>query len=243
MVNFDRFKNLVNDAKSIVITTHISPDADGIGSQIALSHALKIMGKAVFCVNQEKLETRYSYLDNAKIVEGFNKTHLKKLAKVDLFIIVDANSIERIGEGLKTISQTSKELLFIDHHPTNDEFTALHCIDTTSAATGEIVSRLIEQSKIPFSYEMGLALYTSIIIDTSSFQYPTVSPETHKTVAKLLSAGNISSPSDERNLRTKQYSFLSLSRKSSRENKINRIQKNYICSNHIKRPFSILCRS
>lgn len=189
MVNFDRFNSLIKQSKTIVITTHISPDADGIGSQIALAHALTKLGKQVVCLNEEALEPRYKYLDKMSIVEGFAKSHLTKLKKIDLFIIVDANSLERIGDNLKLISQLSKELLFIDHHPTSDEFTALHCIDTSSAATGEIVARLIEQSKIPFSFEMGLALYTSIIIDTSSFQYPTVSSSTHNTVAKLLDSG------------------------------------------------------
>ena len=189
MLNISRFINLINKSKTIVITTHVSPDADGIGSQIALALALKELGKNVYCINQEELEQRYKYLDTTRNVSGFSKSLLSKLKKIDLFIVVDANSLERIGHDLKSISQLSKELLFIDHHPTSDEFIALHCIDTTSAATGEITAKLIEELKVTFSYEMANALYTSIIIDTSSFQYPTVSPSTHSTVGKLLKTG------------------------------------------------------
>ena len=189
MLNLERFKQLIKKSKTIVITTHVFPDADGIGSQIALSLALKFLGKQVICLNEKELQNRYSYLDKTKTVEGFSKGHKAKLKKFDLFIVVDANSLERIGDNVKEISQSSKDLLFIDHHPTSDEFIALHCIDTASAATGEIVARLINEMKVPFTFEMALALYTSIIIDTSSFQYPTVSPATHETVAKLLSTG------------------------------------------------------
>ena len=189
MLNIERFKNLIKTAKTIVITTHVGPDADGIGSQIALALALKQIGKTVYCINQEDLEQRYLYLDSKKNVKGYSSNLVSKLKKIDLFIIVDANSIERIGPNLKELSQQSTELLFIDHHPTTDEFIALHCIDTSSAATGEITAKLIEELKVPFTYEMANALYTSIIIDTSSFQYPTVSPKTHSTVGKLLSTG------------------------------------------------------
>ena len=189
MLNEKRFKLLMESANSIVITTHVNPDADGIGSQIALAHALKTLGKDVHCINQEDLLPRYQYLDTKEIVRGFKKSLVKKFKKIDLFIIVDANSVDRIGLDLKQLSQCSKELLFIDHHPTKKEFLAIHCIDTKSAATGEIVAKLIQSIGIKYTFEMALALYTSIIIDTSSFQYPTVSNKTHEIVSHLLSEG------------------------------------------------------
>ena len=65
----------------------------------------------------------------------------------------------------------------------------LHCIDTTKAATGELVGELIEELGIKFTPAMALALYTAIIIDTSSFRYPTVSAGTHEMVSKLMLAG------------------------------------------------------
>ena len=189
MLNVDRFKKLIKNSKNIVITTHINPDADGIGSQIALTCALKKLNKSVICINQEELIPRYEYLDKSKCVIGFKNEISKKFKKIDLLIIVDANSIDRIGPGLKSFASSARELLFIDHHPAPAEFIALHCIDTQSAATGEIVAKLIKELKVSFDFQMALALYTSIIIDTSSFQYPTVSSETHETVAKLLQTG------------------------------------------------------
>ena len=188
MANIDRFKQLISNSKTIVITTHVSPDADGIGSQIALSIALKSLNKNVFCINQEELLPRYQYLDKDKIVVGFDRKKLK-IKTIDLFIIVDANSVNRIGPDLKELSQNANELLFIDHHPAPREFLALHYIDVSKAATGEIVAELIQTLGVQFTYQMALALYTSIIIDTNSFQYPTVGSKTHSTVSKLLKTG------------------------------------------------------
>jgi len=91
---------------------------------------------------------------------------------------------------MEKIIEASKEILFIDHHPTSKEIMAIHVIDTTKAATGEIVGKLIQSViKVELTKEMALPLYTAILIDTSSFRYPSVSGDTHRLLAKLLDAG------------------------------------------------------
>jgi phosphoesterase RecJ-like protein len=79
--------------------------------------------------------------------------------------------------------------LFIDHHPCSKDLSADHCIDTSAAATGQIIGEFTQFMGIAFNQEMALALYTSIIIDTSSFRYPTVSSRTHLLVSNLLETG------------------------------------------------------
>ncbi len=186
--NVERFKKLVANAKNIVITTHIFPDADGIGSEIALCMALRKLGKNAICINEEKLFDRYRYLDPDGVITNYNdsKDHFDK---IDLFIVTDTNALPRIGKNVQELVQQSSELLFIDHHPCPKELAAIHCVDSTKAATGELVGELIEALGVEFDQKMALALYTSIIIDTSSFRYPTVTGNTHRIVAKLMDTG------------------------------------------------------
>lgn len=186
--NVDRFKSLVEKANNIVITTHIFPDADGIGSEIALCMALRKLGKNAICINEEKLFDRYRYLDPENVISNYNdsKDHFDK---IDLFIVTDTNALPRIGKNVQELVLKSSELLFIDHHPCPKELAAIHCIDSTKAATGELVGELIEALGVEFDKKMALALYTSIIIDTSSFRYPTVTGNTHKIASKLLDTG------------------------------------------------------
>lgn len=186
----NRFKSLTEKAKNIVITTHIHPDADGIGSQITLCMALRQLGKEAICVNQVPLLERYRYLDPDKVVISHDE-YQKKYADrpIDLFIVVDTNSLPRIGTQLRTVGKKAKNLLFIDHHPCPKELSALHCIDSSMAATGELVGNLIEGLGVKFTEKLALPLYTAILIDTSSFRYPTVSANTHRVIAKLMDAG------------------------------------------------------
>jgi phosphoesterase RecJ-like protein len=187
---YERFKNLSKKAKNIVITTHILPDADGIGSEIALALALRSQGKHAVCVNEEPLLERYKYLDAENVLMSADEYNEKfKDSEIDLFIVTDTNSLNRIGEKAKSIAKLSKELLFVDHHPCAKETMAIHCIDTTKAATGELAGELIRYLGIELSKEMALPLYTAILIDTSSFRYPTVSANTHRLIGSLMDTG------------------------------------------------------
>ena len=183
------FQSMISEANNIVISTHIHPDADGIGSQIALCLALRGLGKNVTCVNNKTLLERYHYLDLQKTISSVDKYSKEPYEKIDLFIIVDTNSLERVGAKVKKLALEAKSLLYIDHHPCPKELKAIHCIDTEAAATGELIGVLLESLNINFTKELALPLYTAIIIDTSSFRYPTVTARTHRLVSKLLDSG------------------------------------------------------
>lgn len=186
----ERFHHYTKKAENIVISTHIIPDADGIGSEIALCLAMRSLGKNAICVNEEPLLERYKYLDPEDVVisrEDYLSFYPE--AEVDLFIVTDTNSLERIGEGMKAIAKKAPALLFIDHHPCPKEVMAENCIDTTKAATGELAGELIQSLGVPLNREMALPLYTAILIDTSSFRYPTVTGNTHRLIGSLMDTG------------------------------------------------------
>ncbi|MEI8346419.1 MAG: bifunctional oligoribonuclease/PAP phosphatase NrnA [Pseudomonadota bacterium] len=187
-----RFKLLTKKAKNVVITTHLYPDADGIGSELALCLALKESKKNVYCVNEEPLPDRYHYLNPGIKIYSYQEFHKHHDdMAIDLFIIVDAHSSERVGTKMQKLMGLSAQHLFIDHHPCQEELQALHCIDTKMAATGQIVGSIIETLKIKFTPAMALPLYAAMIMDTSSFRYPTVTGDTHRLIAKLMDTGGI----------------------------------------------------
>lgn len=205
-----QFESLTKAAKNVVISTHIIPDADGIGSQIALCMALRRVGIEAICVNEEELLDRYHYLDPENCVVSIEEFAKRPVKPIDLFIVVDTNSLPRIGSKLQPVVMRSKNLLFIDHHPCAKELAALHCIDTSMAATGELVGKLIDSMGVPFDQHIALALYTAILIDTSSFRYPTVTANTHRLIARLMDAG-INPPQAYNNIYgTKKVSYMKM---------------------------------
>lgn len=186
----NKFNNALKDAKNILITTHLFPDADGIGSQISLCLALRELGINAICCNEEPLLDRYHYLDPKKVVSSFRSINKDWPYHPDLIIVVDTNNIFRAGQKLVNLAEKNKsKILYIDHHPCAEAEKDTHCIDTSAAATGQLVGKLIESLQIEFTQEMALPLYTAILIDTSSFRYPTVSSDTHRLIAKLMDTG------------------------------------------------------
>jgi phosphoesterase RecJ-like protein len=186
----DTFKSRIQVAERILITTHEFPDADGIGSEISLCLALREYGKKCFCVNEEPLLERYQYLDKDQVVHGL-KAFEKKYPdfKPDLMIVVDTNTKLRVGTKLGLYIGECLPMLYIDHHPCRGRNLSEDCIDVNAAATGQIIGEIIDYLGIKFTHKIALPIYTSIIIDTSSFRYPTVSASTHKLVAKLMDTG------------------------------------------------------
>ncbi len=186
----ERFKLMVDKAENIVISTHIFPDADGIGSEIALCLAMRALGKNAICVNEEPLLERYKYLDPSDVVISLaDYRSFYPDALLDLFIVTDTNSLERIGDGVKKLASSVKEHLFIDHHPCPKSVMENNCIDTSKAATGELAGDLIQSIGVELTREMALPLYTAILIDTSSFRYPTVTGDTHRLIGSLMDTG------------------------------------------------------
>lgn len=191
MTILDTFKSRIQAAQRILITTHEYPDADGIGSEISLCLALRELGKESWCVNEEPLLERYQYLDpdNAVLgIEDFRKKHGGFFP--DLVVVVDTNTHARVGKELSHYIDNGKfKVLYIDHHPCRGRDLSNHCIDVTSAATGQMIGEMIESLGVEFTKKIALPIYTAIIIDTSSFRYPTVSASTHRLVAKLMATG------------------------------------------------------
>jgi phosphoesterase RecJ-like protein len=190
MTIVDIFRSRIQGSQNILVTTHDFPDADGIGSEIALTLALKAYGKNVICVNEEPLLERYRYLDTDHVVVGLNEYKQKHKDFVpDLLIVVDTNSIDRAGPNLNKFFPHDIEILYIDHHPARGNDYTEHCLNVKAAATGELVCDLIESIGVKLTKNIALPLYTAIIIDTSSFRYPNVTGKTHEVVAKLMSTG------------------------------------------------------
>lgn len=186
-----KFMSAIQGKKNIVISTHSFPDADGIGSEISLCMALNMKGKNAICCNDEELLSRYKYLDPKNVVTYVAQMEVQYPHTPDLVIVVDTNKIERTGKSFEAyFEKFNCPVLYIDHHPCKDAAKESHCIDTSAAATGQLIGELIISClDLELTPELALPLYTAILIDTSSFRYPTVTARTHEIVAKLMDTG------------------------------------------------------
>lgn len=173
----------LRDAKSILVTSHIMPDGDSIGSLLGFGLALFRAGYHVTMFSADGVPDRYRFLEGAEsIISG--SFPAKEFDCVVALDCSDHTRIKPIWEAVK-----NNFIINIDHHVTNRLFGAMNFVNADAAATGEIVFSLLTEMKIPLDAATATALHVAISTDTGSFKFESTTANTHQIAAQLLEAG------------------------------------------------------
>jgi phosphoesterase RecJ-like protein len=188
---FEECKRIIDEKKSFVVTTHVNPDGDGIGSEIALASYLKKCGKQVSIINHSETPLNYTFLDPENEILHFNPSlHSETVRHADVIFILDANQLSRLRSMEPYVEESKAVKICIDHHLDKDDFADLYLIDEPATATGEILYHLLKYLDAKaIDKEVAQALYTAIMTDTGSFRFPKTDPDIHQITADLIRAG------------------------------------------------------
>jgi phosphoesterase RecJ-like protein len=177
---------LIGDAERIVAIGHINPDGDALGSALALAVAARQAGKQAWATFGEP----FSIPDQFRFLDLEAVTSAKDLPdQIDVAVACDTANPERLGSALG-VAERADHLVVIDHHTSNGGFGDLLVIDSTAAATAQLVYHLIvDHLGWQLSAPAATALYAGLVTDTGRFQYSATTPEVHRIAAELLTAG------------------------------------------------------
>ncbi len=173
----------INKYDSFLIASHVNPDGDAVGSQLALKSLLEQKKKKVIVVNAEPIPFTYSFLGKW-ICPG----ELKSKPNFEVAIIVDSAGLKRLGETILPLL-SDKILINIDHHISNERFGRINWIDSEASATGEMIYHLYKKMDCKISKDGALALYVAILTDTGLFRYTNTDSTTHDIASELLKIG------------------------------------------------------
>lgn len=184
-VSFEEIGAVFENHQSFVLISHVRPDGDAIGSQLALGFALMAAGKSVRLINEDGLP------DNLAFMAGSEKIELppSEPLDVEVAIALDTATKPRLGDRALHAASKAKIWLNIDHHISNPKYGDFNLIDSTSPATGQILYQLITALALPFPAETRDAIYVAVSTDTGSFQYPSTTAETYDMAADLIRRG------------------------------------------------------
>lgn len=177
--------------KSFVLTTHVNPDGDGLGSEIAIEDWLLAHRKKVTIINFNPTPVVYRFLDSRNSIQVFDPAiHEEIIKSAEVVFVLDTNNLDRLRTMKDPIAQSSALKVCIDHHLNPAPFASKYLLDDNATSTGEIVYHLLRQLEgETLSPQSAKALYCAIMTDTGSFRYPRVDPETHRIVAHLIECG------------------------------------------------------
>jgi len=184
---------LIQKHNRFVLSSHIHPDGDGLGSQLALAAFLNQLGKDAVIINNDSIPESLEFLDPQGFIRVYHPDRDQAtLASAEVVFILDlAEGWSRMGKLGAAVQKTSAKTICIDHHPDDGAFADIAIVDSTAGATGELVCELIDYMSGELTSEMAISLYVAIMTDTGSFRFGKTSPRTHKIAARLLEAGVI----------------------------------------------------
>lgn len=185
---------LLAAARKIVITTHVSPDGDAIGSSLALSLFLRKSGYTTTVITPDEYPVFLSWLPGQEVVRRFDterKACEDAVAGADLIFCLDFNSPDRMAALRNLIESRDCPKILIDHHQNAVAWTTVLLSDPAASSTCELIYRFIEGlgGSDLLDSEIGSCLYTGIITDTGSFKFPSTTSGTLRIAASLMDLG------------------------------------------------------
>ncbi len=180
--------------RSVLITTHRSPDGDAIGSSLAFYLFLKQKGHSPKVVAPTPYSEVFHWLpgnDDVLVYEGNEEEGKRAVEEAELIFCLDFNMLGRLEAFRPIVEESKAEKVIIDHHPTPDRFAKVIFSDTKASSTAQMVYELIaawgETAQV--SKAMADCLYVGIMTDTGSFRFSSTTPRTHRIAAELIEKG------------------------------------------------------
>ena len=182
-ITMDAAAQMLRDAQTIILTSHIRPDGDAIGSTLGLMHALRAQGKEVRVLIDDEIPRIFSILPG---VDQIERPIESQRYIADLLVVCDVE-LGRTGASVSAVDAV--RLLNIDHHVTNDEKAEHLCLNPKAAATCEIVYDLVRILGVMPMLDAAVCLYTGMATDTGFFRFSNTTPHTMRAAADLLEIG------------------------------------------------------
>ena len=164
-----------------VISSHVRPDGDAIGSQLAMAYALRALGKEVRIVDGDRPPTPLLVFPGVPAIEVLPEID----DPGDAVIVMECGDLARTG--VKGFERGF--VINIDHHPGNTMYGAVNWFDLSAAACGEMVFDLVRELGVPLTAEIATHVYVAILTDTGSFHYSSISPKTFDICRQCVEAG------------------------------------------------------
>lgn len=181
---FREIARALREHQHFAVLSHVRPDGDALGSQIALALSLQAMGKTAKVWNEDGMLEKYSFLPSAEIL----LRPPPEPEEFDVAIALDTATQNRLGTAAAAV-RSAKLWINIDHHSSNPRYGDLVYIDSQSPATGQILFELITSEQLPMNRAIAENLFVAISTDTGSFQYPHTSARTFEIAADLVRSG------------------------------------------------------
>lgn len=189
-IDWQRFSQLIHSHQRFLLTSHIRPDCDALGSELGMATVLTQLGKDVRIVNAHETPTLFRFLDPATRIETLGKpVQPADLQDREIVMILDTSAWVQLGDMADVIRGLPARRMVLDHHVGEDELGAELFKNTRAEATGRLVVEAADALQIPLTPVSATPLFAALATDTGWYRFGSTTPMTYQVAARLVQAG------------------------------------------------------
>jgi phosphoesterase RecJ-like protein len=190
MIAWPRFVEIIRAHRRFVLTTHVRPDGDAFGSELAMGEILEALGKDVLLCNDFAVPPSLRFLDPGKKHRRLGvDVSAEQLGDREVLVILDTTAWAQLGAMAEVIKTTKAVKVVIDHHISGDDLGAELFKDTEAEATGRLVIDAADQLGVPVGPRIAVPAFAALTTDTGWFRFGSTGAETLRLAARLVEAG------------------------------------------------------
>jgi len=189
-VNWPRFVEIVHGNRRFLLTSHIRPDCDAVGSELGMAAILERLGKDVKIINPFEVPPNLRFIDPQRKLKTLGPDVPPEwIESIDVLMVLDTTAWAQLGDMGEVIRSTKAKKIVLDHHLSGDDLGAELFKDTGAEATGRLVLEAAEQLGVEVTPDVARALFAAVATDTGWFRFASTSARTYQLAAQLASAG------------------------------------------------------
>jgi phosphoesterase RecJ-like protein len=190
-IAWPRFVELVRHHRRFVLTSHVRPDCDALGSELGMAGALEALGKEARIVNPHSTPPVISFIDPERRIRqlGTDVSPREVLDWADVLFVLDTSAWVQLAEMGDLLRQTKGQVIVLDHHESSDSLPGAVFRDSSAEATGVLVVEAADQLGVKITPAMARALFAAVATDTGWFRFSSTKPSTYAVAGRLVASG------------------------------------------------------
>lgn len=191
-VNWPRFVEVLRSPQRWLLTSHIRPDADALGSELGMAGVLEAIGKQVMIVNGQQTPPNLAFLDPDRRIRTVGvDIATAELADVEAILVLDTSAWIQLGPMADVLRGSQAKKYILDHHVSQDDLGAEAFKDTTAEATGRLVLDTARQLGVRLTPAIATPLFAAVATDTGWFRFASAGAGTYRAGSELIEGGAV----------------------------------------------------
>lgn len=189
-IDWKPLQQIIDEHQTFVISSHVRPDADAIGSALGLASILEELGKSARVINPSATPPHLAFLDpEGRIAKIGQQVSVEEATQADVHVVVDTSAWAQLQDVGKVLKKMAGRKVVIDHHVSSDDLGAVEFKDVSASATGLLITEFAEFLGVALTAPVASLLYCAIATDTGWFRFSNTDGRTMAAAGRLIDAG------------------------------------------------------